>query len=510
MNNSITQFSGTPIATVTASDPDEDTRLHYELTSGNTRGRFAITSQNGKGLITVAQPLDYKQEKRYVLTVTASDFGGRTDTATVYVNISDANNFAPVFENAPYSANVFEDAPVGTTVLVVTATDNDVGLNAQITYSLGEEVGDSNRISDFSINPQTGAIVTTKALDRETTSGYLLTVTAKDGGNPPMSDTTDVEISVTDVNDNFPVFKSPSYTGNVLEDALVGTSVVQVSATDADIGLNGRIRYTLSEKDIEDGSFVIDPTSGVIRTNKGLDRESVAFYELEAFAIDRGSPALSSSVPVKIRIEDINDSPPAFDSDKIVLYIPENSPIGSTVGEIHAKDPDEGANAMVQYTIIGGDDSQSFTLVTRPGSEKAELLTMTDLDYESSKKKFDLIIRASSPPLRSDAHVEVVVTDVNDNAPVLKDFHVLFNNFRDCFPTGPIGRIPAFDADVSDRLHYRILSGNNANLVALNETTGQLQLSPQLNTNVPKVATMEVSVTGRFESECFYCSIQLH
>lgn len=126
-----------------------------------------------------------------------------------------------------------------------------------------------------------------------------------------------------------------------------------MSATDADIGLNGRIRYTLSEKDLEDGSFLIDPTSGVIRTNKGLDRESVASYELEAYAIDRGSPALSSSVPVNIRIEDINDSPPAFDSDKIVLYIPENSPIGSTVGEIYAKDPDEGINAIVQYTIIG-------------------------------------------------------------------------------------------------------------------------------------------------------------
>lgn len=121
---------------------------------------------------------------------------------------------------------------------------------------------------------------------------------------------------------------------------------------------------------------------------------------------------------------------------------------------------------------------------------------MTDLDYESSKKKFDLIIRAASAPLRSDVHVEIIVTDVNDNAPVLKDFNVLFNNFRDCFPTGPIGRIPAYDADVTDKLHYRILSGNNANLVALNESTGQLQLSPQLNTNVPKIASMEVSVTG--------------
>ncbi|XP_072387451.1 protocadherin-like wing polarity protein stan isoform X2 [Diabrotica undecimpunctata] len=486
---------GTPVATVTATDPDEDSRLHYEITNGNTRGRFAITSQNGRGLITIAQPLDYKQEKRYILTVTATDSGGRTDTATVYVNITDANNYAPVFENAPYSASVFEDVAVGTTVLVVSATDNDVGLNAQISYSLGDELNDVGKDSAFTINKQTGAIVTTKPLDRETTSGYLLTVTARDGGSPPLSDTTDVEITVSDVNDNYPVFKQVAYSGSVPEDALVGTSVVQVTATDADVGLNGKIHYSLSEKDQEDGSFVIDPTSGVIRTNKGLDRESVAVYELEAYAIDRGSPTLSSSVPVSIRIDDVNDSPPAFDSDKIVLYIPENSPIGSTVGEIYAKDPDEGVNAIVQYSIIGGEDAQSFSLVTRPGSEKAELLTMIELDYESPKKKYDLIVRAASPPLRSDAHVEIVVTDVNDNAPVLKDFQVMFNNFRDFFPTGSIGKIPAYDADVSDKLHYRILSGNNANLVALNETTGQLQLSPQLNTNVPKIASMEVSVS---------------
>lgn len=94
------------MASVTATDADEDTRLHYEITNGNTRGRFSITSQNGRGLITVAQPLDYKQEKRYILTVTASDSGGRTDTANVYVNVSDANNFAPVFENSPYTTSV--------------------------------------------------------------------------------------------------------------------------------------------------------------------------------------------------------------------------------------------------------------------------------------------------------------------------------------------------------------------------------------------------------------------
>lgn len=117
------------------------------------------------------------------------------------------------------------------------------------------------------------------------------------------------------------------------------------------------------------------------------------------------------------------------------------------------------------------------------------------MDYESPKKKFELVIRAASPPLRSDALVQILVTDVNDNAPVLKDFQIIFNNFKDFFPTAPIGKIPAIDADVTDNLVYTILAGNNANLIDLNKTSGEIRLSPQLNTNVPRVATMEVSVT---------------
>ncbi|XP_016844332.1 protocadherin-like wing polarity protein stan isoform X2 [Nasonia vitripennis] len=486
---------GTPVTTVTATDPDEDARIHYEISSGNTRGRFSITSQNGRGLITVAQPLDYKQEKRFVLTVTASDSGGRSDTALVYVNVSDANNYAPVFENAPYSISVFEDAPVGTTVLVVSATDSDVGQNAQITYSLSsdEDGAESQETSKFAINPQTGAITTTKPLDREMDKGYLLTITAKDGGVPPMSDTTDVEISVTDVNDNAPTFDSVQYQGAVREDVLIGTSVLKVTATDIDDGLNGRVKYVLENDG--DGSFAIDPATGVIRTAKALDRESTARYNLKAVAVDRGSPALSSTISVVIKIEDVNDSPPTFEKEKIVLYIPENSPIGSTVGEIYAHDPDEGPNAVVQYSIIGGEDANSFRLNTRPGADRAELISLVELDYESTKKKFELVVRATSVPLRSDAMVQVLITDVNDNAPKLEDFQIIFNNFKDFFPSNSIGRVPAFDADVTDKLIYTILSGNNANIISLNKTTGEITLSPQLNTNVPRVATMDISVT---------------
>lgn len=158
------------------------------------------------------------------MTVSATDSGGRKDHATVYINVTDANNNAPIFENTPYAVSVFEDAPVGATILVVLATDNDVGVNAQVTYSLDEE-------TDFAINSQTGALTTIRPLDREIQSSYLLTVTAKDGGNPPLQDTTDIEISVGDINDNAPTFLQPSYSAAIPEDALVGTSVVQVCLT---------------------------------------------------------------------------------------------------------------------------------------------------------------------------------------------------------------------------------------------------------------------------------------
>ncbi|XP_014243159.1 protocadherin-like wing polarity protein stan isoform X2 [Cimex lectularius] len=476
---------GTSVVAVHATDPDENPRLHYEISSGNTRGRFAITTQNGRGLITVAQPLDYKQEKRFVLIVRATDSGGRYDSANVYLNITDANTFAPLFDNAPYSSTIPEDAKVGTTVLVVSATDGDTGVNAQITYSLTSET------DHFTINADTGAVITTDTLDRETTSGYLLSVTARDNGTPQLSDTTDVEITVTDVNDNAPKFLQEGYTVSISEDVPIGTSVIQVSATDSDVGLNGRVRYSLEETD----TFIMEPITGVVRVNRALDRESVASYKLVVIASDRATPPLSSSVVITINIEDVNDSPPTFSSDRLTLYIPENSPVGSTVGEIYASDPDVGINAIVQYSIIGGDDASSFSLQRRAGSDRAELITLTELDYESDKKEYQIVIRATSAPLRSDARLTVVVTDVNDNAPILPDFQVIFNNFRECFPSGPIGKIPATDADVTDKLRYRLISGNNAHLVSLNESTGELTLSPQLNTNVPKVATMEVSVS---------------
>lgn len=480
---------GTPVVAVTAADRDEEPRLIYHIISGNHRGRFNVIHQNKEGLISVAQPLDYRLDKKFTLTVTATDAGGRFDTATVNINVTDANTHRPVFDKVPYTASVPEDAPIGATVLVVEATDGDVGENARISYFIEDN-------PEFSIDSTTGAIVTSQKLDRELTAGFVLVVTAEDHGSPSLSDTINVEIEVTDVNDNPPNFVIPSYSASIREDALVGSSVMQVSASDKDIGLSGQVRYTFTGGDDGDGAFIVEPTSGVIRTNQLLDRESVSLYRLLVLAIDRGATPLSSTATISVVVEDVNDNPPRFDTDIIKMFIAENSPIGSVVGLILATDPDDGPNAGISYSIVGGPDADKFRLISRNG-EPAELLTKTDLDYETSKKKYAVVVRASSPPLRSDVEAHIWVTDVNDNAPRLKDFVILFNHHEKYFPKNPIGKVPAYDADVTDKLRYRFISGNNANLLLLNETTGELSLSPHLDTNVPIHGVMEISVFGK-------------
>lgn len=305
--------TGTPVVTVAATDRDENSRLVYQITGGNVRNRFAIASQNNQGQITVANLLDYKVEKSYILTVTATDPGGKMDLATVYVNVTDANTHRPVIQlktaaglyGGSTTTTIAEDVPIGTTVLVVDATDDDVGENARITYSL-------NDVAEFRIDPNSGTIVTTKELDRENIAGYTLVVTAQDNGKPPLSDIVNIELEILDVNDNSPGFEYAFYSANVLEDALVGTSIIQVKANDRDLGLNGQVRYefdpsmyaTNNTMGTPAGVFVIDATAGVIRTNKSLDRETTAKYELKVMAVDRGIPALSSIVSIHVTIDD--------------------------------------------------------------------------------------------------------------------------------------------------------------------------------------------------------------
>uniref|UniRef100_A0A8C9SI64 Cadherin, EGF LAG seven-pass G-type receptor 2 n=1 Tax=Scleropages formosus TaxID=113540 RepID=A0A8C9SI64_SCLFO len=492
---------GTSVVTVSAVDRDINSVITYQISSGNTRNRFSITSQSGGGLITLALPLDYKLERQYVLGVTASD-GTRVDTAQVFVNVTDANTHRPVFQSSHYTVNIDEDRPVGTTVAVISATDEDTGENSRITYCMEDS------IPQFDIDPDTGSVTTRMELDYEDQVSYTLAVTARDNGIPQKSDTTYLEILVNDVNDNAPRFLRDWYQGSVPEDVPAFTSVVQVSATDLDSGLNGRIFYTFHGGEDGDGDFIIESTSGIVRTLRRLDRENMPAYTLRAFAVDKGLPALRTPVEIQVSVQDVNDNPPVFEKDDFDIFVEENSPVGLAVARITASDPDEGSNAQIMYQIVEGNIPEVFQLDIFSG----ELTNLGDLDYER-RSEYVIVVQATSAPLVSRATVHIKLLDVNDNEPVLRDFRIIFNNYvsnaSSSFPAGVIGRIPARDPDASDALRYRFEAGNELNLLLLNESTGEIQLSSALNNNRPLEATMRISVSDGVHTVSARCLLQV-
>uniref|UniRef100_A0A8C5SAR6 Cadherin domain-containing protein n=1 Tax=Laticauda laticaudata TaxID=8630 RepID=A0A8C5SAR6_LATLA len=220
---------GSSVLTLTAMDKDVNSVVTYQITSGNTRNRFAITSQSGGGLITLALPLDYKQERQYVLTVTASD-GTLFDTVQVFINVTDANTHRPIFQSSHYTVSVSEDKPIGTSIVAISATDEDTGENARITYIL------EDNIPQFRIDPDTGTITTLMELDYEDQASYTLAITAHDNGIPQKSDTTYVEILILDANDNAP----HEFDIFVEENSPVGSIVARISAVDPDEGTNAQ------------------------------------------------------------------------------------------------------------------------------------------------------------------------------------------------------------------------------------------------------------------------------
>uniref|UniRef100_A0A3P8W458 Cadherin EGF LAG seven-pass G-type receptor 1 n=1 Tax=Cynoglossus semilaevis TaxID=244447 RepID=A0A3P8W458_CYNSE len=492
---------GTSVLTMTAVDRDVNSVVTYQISSGNTRNRFAITSQSGGGLITLALPLDYKQERQYVLTVTASD-GTRYDTAQVFINVTDANTHRPVFQSANYQVMLSEGKPVGTQVMVISATDEDTGENARITYVMEDNV------PQFKIDPDTGAITTRMEIDYEDQASYTLAIIARDNGIPQKSDTTYVEIIVSDANDNAPQFLRDMYQGSVFEDAPVYTSVLQISASDRDSGPNGRLSYTFVGGDDGEGDFFIEPYSGIIRTARKLDRENVPVYNLKAFAVDKGVPPLKASVPIHVVVQDINDNAPVFEKDELFIDVKENSPVGSVVTRITAVDPDEGTNAQIMYQIVEGNVPEVFQLDIFNG----DLTALTDLDYET-KTEYVIVVQATSAPLVSRATVHIRLVDMNDNVPVLQNFEIIFNNYvtnkSNSFPSGIIGKVPAHDPDVTDKLRYKFESGNELKLLLLNEETGDLRLSRDLDNDRPLEAPMTISVSDGVHSVVALCTLRV-
>ncbi|KAM3616889.1 uncharacterized protein V6R79_025517 [Siganus canaliculatus] len=434
---------------VQAIDPDQagPGRMVIYSLADSAGGSFSI--EKSSGIVVLERILDREVQSAYQITVHASDLGSPSLSSLVNVTITvlDINDNPPVFERRDQLATVPENVAVGTEVLRVHAASKDIGTNAEITYSIRS----GNEHGKFNIHAVTGAILVTQSLDYETCKDYFLTVEARDGGVPPLTAITTVNINLTDVNDNAPMFSYELYTALVSEDATIGDSVVQVVAEDADSQLNGAILYSIISGD-RDNQFFVDPLSGFIKVNKQLDRETVSSYSLSIRALDSGIPPMSSVVMVNIDISDINDNPPTFVPANLTAVTQENKPIGTSILQLSITDQDSSHNGPpFDFSILSGNEGGEFVL-DKDGTLVANQVFRRDLatEYVIQIQVTD----SGKPRLSSSTMLTVRVIEESLHQPVALPLEVHIITMEDEFPGGVIGQLHATDADPYDVLTF--------------------------------------------------------
>ncbi|TKS72076.1 Protocadherin Fat 4 [Collichthys lucidus] len=345
----------TQLLRVSASDVDENKngQVHYHIPEGNEEGQFTIDSSSGQ--VTLVGKLDYESTSSYSLKIIALDAGAvpLSSSCMLSISILDENDNSPSFPKSSLSVDVLENMRIGELVASVTATDADSGQNADITYSITA----TNNHGTFSISPNTGSIFLVKKLDFETQSFYKLNITAKDNGRPPRSSSIPVVIHVRDFNDNPPIFTPGDIFKSIPENLPISASVMTITAHDTDADINGQLEYSIVQQIPRGNHFSIDPGTGLIYTNKEVDREFSNLFELTIKATDQAVPVEFRRFALKnvtIWVTDQNDNIPTFVSQNALVAEP-NIVIGSILTTVVAFDPDEGANGEVEYELVEGD-----------------------------------------------------------------------------------------------------------------------------------------------------------
>ncbi|XP_064243568.1 protocadherin alpha-2-like isoform X8 [Passer domesticus] len=380
--------------------------------------------------LVLTKPLDRETIPVHRLVLTASD-GGRpslTGTMELVILVLDANDNTPQFNQSMYKVQLPETAAVGMLVTRLYATDADEGINSELTYAVTNFIPPSGK-DMISINPNTGEILLTGALDFEEVKVFNFRMEARDQGIPPLSGHCKVVLEVLDVNDNAPEVWVTSLSVPVAEDASVGTVVALLSVSDRDSGENGRVRCWVWPA----SPFGLEATfagSYSLVLREALDRERVSEYEVEVRAEDGGAPALRASRGLRVPVSDVNDNAPAFAQAVYTVLARENNAAGAELAQLWARDPDEASNGRVSYSLWeGGAGSSSWSGGGwRPASsyvsvdaESGRLWALQPLDYEELQVlQFEVrAVDAGEPPLSGNATVQLFVLDENDNAPAL-------------------------------------------------------------------------------------------
>lgn len=216
------------VARISVHDPDSKTEYaNVNVTLSGGDGHFDLrTHDNIIYLVVVALPLDREARSLYTLNVVATDKGSPPLHASriISLRVTDVNDNAPVFAELEYKASVPEAAAPGTPVVQVSATDADEAENSEIRYSLLP----TPQSDWFAIDERSGLVTTRVRVDCETNPSPRLIVVASDRGNPPLTSTATLAVTVLDVNDNEPIFDQSFYNVTVSENEAVGSCILKV------------------------------------------------------------------------------------------------------------------------------------------------------------------------------------------------------------------------------------------------------------------------------------------
>ncbi|KAJ8394032.1 hypothetical protein AAFF_G00053760 [Aldrovandia affinis] len=485
VNSAILHFRATD------ADTGFNGKLVYAISSGSEDGCFTIDMESGE--LQLFCPLDRETKAFYILNITVYDLGIPQTSAWKFlaVDILDANDNAPIFDQSMYVVRVPENTEVDKSIFEVHAVDYDLDDNGNIKYSL------LTSTETFKIEELTGVVKVAGQLDRETNPRHDLKIRARDQAKvePPLFSIIDLVVVLEDINDNPPKFVPRVYRIQVPEDVPLGTVLLWVESFDLDLGAGGEISYNL--KNNENGAFSLDTSTGCLTLEKELDFERKQIYNLTVRAVDHGQPrSLSSSCFIEVEVLDVNENlnAPAFSSFVYKAPVMEDAAVGTSVVTMTAVDRDLGKDGVVRYHIHDGTGLGVFTI----DKETGVIQTAQMLDREIISHYWLTIYATDlgTIPLLSWTEVFVEVMDINDNPPELSQpiyfGSVLENSPRDKF----VLQVAATDVDLASegKLTFQILETQRT-YFAINTKTGAITTQAVLDREQKSEHIIEVIVS---------------
>uniref|UniRef100_A0A672SBP5 Protocadherin 2 alpha b 5 n=1 Tax=Sinocyclocheilus grahami TaxID=75366 RepID=A0A672SBP5_SINGR len=381
-----------PLSYASDADVGKNTVNTYKL-SQNEYFSLAVHKggeQSVSAELVLQKALDREKQAVIQLTLTAADGGypPRSGTSQILIRVLDNNDNAPEFSRPLYKASLVENLPIGTTLIILNATDKDEDINSEIVYSLRKT--DQDHILDFYF------------FYYEETAAIEIRVQAEDKGPNPRASHCKVLVEVIDLNDNVPEISVMSLVNEVREDSSPGTMVGLITVKDGDAGKNGVVQLKIKDA----LQFRLDNTyrNRYSLMVNALDREKQPAIQLTLTAVDGGKPPRSGAISITVNIIDANDNIPVFTKSLYKTRIPENAPIGTSVITVHASDADDGQNGEISFAI---------------NQVSGEITVHGKLDHESINAIEIRVQARDRGPLPRAAHCKVLVEimDINDNIP---------------------------------------------------------------------------------------------